>query len=192
MEQLIDAIEKRWSPRAFDSKEVEIGKLETIFEAARRSPSSNNEQPWRFIIGIKSNNTAYAKLFEALNEFNQKWAEHAPVVGVVIGQENFTKNGNSNPHHAYDVGQAMAYLTLQATAEGLFVHQMAGFFPEKIQESFNIPVGYKVITMFVLGYLGSPEILSEDYKKNEYKKVIRKNLNEIILESWDKPFSFKN
>ncbi len=192
MEHLIDAIENRWSPRAFDSREVELNKLEKIFEAARRSPSSNNEQPWKFIISTKSNSLGYSKLFDSLNEFNQKWAVHAPVVGVVIGQEHFTKNGTFNPHHEYDAGQAMAFLSLQATAEGLFVHQMAGFFPEKIKTSFHIPAGFKVVTMFVLGYLGSPEILSEDYKKNEFKKVIRKNLNEMIFESWDKPFSFKH
>ena len=109
MGRLIDVIENRWSPRAFDTRDVEMIKLEKLFEAARRSPSSNNEQPWRFILGIKSKNTAYIKLFDALNEFNQNWAVHAPVVGVVIGQENFTKNGSPNPHHVYDSGQALAY-----------------------------------------------------------------------------------
>lgn len=186
MDGIHELIEKRWSPRAFDEKKVEQEKLKRVFEAARRSPSASNEQPWRFLLGIKGEDEAYSKLYDCLNEFNQKWAKHAPVVSVIVAKLMTSKSGNPNPHAIYDCGQAAAYLTMQATSEGLFVHQMGGFFPEKVKTLFQIPEGYEPVTAFVIGYLGNPAILSEDHKKMEYKKVVRKELEEIVFEAWDK------
>jgi nitroreductase len=96
--------------------------LKKIFNAARLAPSSNNEQPRRFLIGIKGKDRAYPKLFDALNQWNQTWAIHAPVLAVVVAKMTSDKNATPNRHAMYDCGQALAYLTLQAAAEGLFVH----------------------------------------------------------------------
>ena len=41
---------ERWSPRSFESREVDPADLRRLFEAARWAPSSSNEQPWRFIV----------------------------------------------------------------------------------------------------------------------------------------------
>jgi hypothetical protein len=46
-----DLLRRRWSPRAYDQWPIEIEKLRSLFEAARWAPSSNNEQPWRFLGG---------------------------------------------------------------------------------------------------------------------------------------------
>ena len=48
-----ELLQRRWSPRAFSDKMVETDKLRSLFEAARWAPSSNNEQPWSFIIATK-------------------------------------------------------------------------------------------------------------------------------------------
>jgi nitroreductase len=40
----------RWSPRAFSDRPVDRALLHTVLEAARWAPSSNNLQPWRFIV----------------------------------------------------------------------------------------------------------------------------------------------
>ena len=187
MEKINALIEKRWSPRAFDEKPVPAQILKRVFEAARRAPSANNEQPWRFLLGIKGQNGAYDKLFSSLNEFNQKWAVHAPVVVVVLAKTESEKNGKFNTHAVYDCGQAVAYLTFQATEEGLYIHQMAGFFPDKVKELFSLPEGYLPVTAFVLGYLGKPDILPENYRNMEYKKDIRKPLDELVFTSWSEP-----
>jgi nitroreductase len=191
MAEIHELIEKRWSPRAFDEKPVEPEKLTRIFEAARRAPSSNNEQPWRYLLGIKGKGQTWEKLFDSLNDWNKKWAVHAPVIAISIAKNSYTKSGAPNKHQFYDAGQSAAYLTMQATAEGLFVHQMAGFFPDKVVASFNIPEGFYPITAIVIGYIGKPEILPEEYRKNEDKKVIRRNLEEIVFEAWDEPASLK-
>jgi nitroreductase len=185
-----ELIDKRWSPRAFDSRKVEKDKLGRLFEAARRAPSSSNEQPWRFLLGQKGEGETWDKIYSVMDDFNQLWTHLAPVLGVVIAKNDFAKTGEPNKHCFYDCGQAMAYLTMQATVEGLFVHQMAGFYFDKTKDVFKIPSGFEPITAFAIGYIGNPEILPERMQKTEYKKIIRNELSEEVFSAWGKSFSF--
>lgn len=43
----------RWSTRAMTGEELANKELMSLFEAARWAPSSNNNQPWRFIIYVR-------------------------------------------------------------------------------------------------------------------------------------------
>ena len=52
-----DLIRRRWSPRIYSGKEVSSEVLTRLFEAARWAASSSNEQPWRFIVGRKGDET---------------------------------------------------------------------------------------------------------------------------------------
>src|ERR1700721_1142994 len=70
---------ERWSPRAFEEREVSGADLRRIFEAARWAPSSNNEQPWRFILGRRNSDT-FQKIASSLVSFNQAWAPKAPTL----------------------------------------------------------------------------------------------------------------
>ena len=73
-----DLIRRRWSPRAYADKDVPAAELKRLFEAARWAASSSNEQPWRFLVGRRGDQT-YEKIFNALVEFNQGWAKSASV-----------------------------------------------------------------------------------------------------------------
>jgi len=163
---IISLSSERWSPRAFSSKAIESQKLASVFEAARWAPSAFNEQPWRFIVG-KKNDEVYQNIFESLVAFNKKWAGFAPVLFVAYTKKTFAHNNSENSTAAYDLGQAVAHLTYQAMAEGLFVHQMGGFDKEKIKESFNIDDNYEIHTVIALGYPETPDILPDDLKKAE-------------------------
>ena len=52
-----EVLQERWSPRAFNGQMIATDILQRMFEAARWSPSASNEQPWRFIVGIKGDGT---------------------------------------------------------------------------------------------------------------------------------------
>src|SRR5881394_2967613 len=123
-----ELLRRRWSPRAFDpNKPVESEKLRACFEAARWAPSSFNEQPWSFIVATRDKPQEYAKLLACLVEKNQSWARSAPVLMIGATSLLWARNGKPNRHAFYDLGQAVAHLTVQATAQGLYLHQMAGF-----------------------------------------------------------------
>lgn len=57
-----DVMRRRWSPRAFDERPIEPEKLRSLFEAARWAPSSNNGQPWRFLVSTTDNKIEHDRL----------------------------------------------------------------------------------------------------------------------------------
>lgn len=174
-----DLLRDRWSPRAFKSLGVENAKLLSIFEAARWSPSASNLQPWRFMVGFKGDKT-YEKIAATLVEFNQLWATTAPVLLLAIAKST-NNRGDRNVSAVYDLGQAVAYLTFQASAEGLSVHQMGGFDKAKATEFLEIPEDYSVETAIAIGYEGDPEILHENLKKMEISPRERQKASRFIF-----------
>lgn len=172
-------IKKRWSPRAFQSTPIQKETVMRLLEAARWAPSSFNEQPWRFMVGFKGDNT-WQKIHDAMVEFNQQWAGNAPVLIMAIGNKISSK-GKTNAVYQYDVGQSMAYLTFQATEEGLATHQMGGFSKEKAIELFDIPEDHEPIALMAIGHQDKPGTLSPDFEKMENAPRARKPLSELVF-----------
>jgi nitroreductase len=186
---VLDVILSRWSPRAFADKEVSASELKTLFEAAHWAASSYNEQPWRFLVGRRGDET-YKKIFNALVEFNQSWAKSAPVLILSIAKKTFSHNASPNRFGLHDTGAATAMLALQATANGLHAHSMAGLDPEQARASFAIPPDFEVGSVTALGYLGDPLTLPEQMKETELSPRQRKTLDQIVFSDWEKPAQF--
>lgn len=164
-----ELLRRRWSPRAFNGEPVDDARLRSLFEAARWAPSSSNQQPWRFIFGRQGDET-YEKIFQTLVDFNQKWAVTAPVLILSVGRKVMNDKEDINESYRYDVGQAVAHLSIQAMEEGLYVHQMGGFDQAMAVRLFNIPAMYKPITVIAIGYIGDPSVLPEKLEVLEYRK----------------------
>ncbi len=176
-----ELIRERWSPRAFAPKMVEPEKLHSLFEAARWAASCFNEQPWNFIVATKENEEEFARVLGCLVEGNVLWAQHAPVLMLSVASLNFARNGKPNRHAFHDVGLAAATLTLQATALGLVVHQMAGFSTAKAREEFAIPDGYEAVAAIALGYQGDPESLPDDLRQKELAPRTRRAADSFVF-----------
>ncbi|MGA8264712.1 MAG: nitroreductase family protein [Ignavibacteriaceae bacterium] len=179
---LHELIKKRYSPRAFSNEAVEEEKIISLLEAARWSPSSMNEQPWRFIVGVKGEGETYEKIYNALFEQNQSWAKNAPVLILAVVKEFNDISKQNNRHAEYDLGQAIAHLTIQATSLNLYLHQMGGFDPDKAGKLFNIPEGYTPMSVIAIGYLGNIDSLPEQLKVREKAKRNRKELSELVFD----------
>jgi nitroreductase len=179
---LHELIEKRYSPRAFSNEAVEEEKIISLLEAARWSPSSMNEQPWRFIVGVKGEGETYEKIYNALFEQNQGWAKNAPVLILAVAKEFNDRSKQNNRYAEYDLGQAIAHLTIQATSLNLYLHQMGGFDPDKADKLFNIPEGYTPMSVIAIGYLGNIDSLPEQLKVREKAKRNRKELSELVFD----------
>lgn len=176
-----DLIRQRWSPRAFSDKLVEPEVLRSVFEAARWAPSSNNEQPWVYIVATKDDPENFAKMLSVLVEFNAGWAKTAPVLILAVARLAFHNNGTPNRNAFYDTGAASVLLSLEATSRGLFLHQMAGFDPEKSRQVFGIPAGHEPIAAMALGYPGDPQSLSQKLRDRELAPRSRKPLSEFVM-----------
>jgi nitroreductase len=184
-------ISDRWSPRAFSDKPVSPDVLRSLFEAARWAPSSNNEQPWAYIVATRDDKENFAKMLSVLVEFNANWAKSAPVLALAIAKLNFAKNNAPNRNALYDTGAATALLSVEATARGLAVHQMAGFDPDKARQVFAIPAGCEAIAALAIGYPGDPDSLPQPLKDRELAPRTRKPLSEFVMAGhWGHTASF--
>jgi nitroreductase len=180
-----DLLLRRWSPRAFADCAIEPDKLLRLLEAARWAPSSYNEQPWAFLIGTRDQPSEYARVLSCLIEFNQGWARSAPVLMLTVAHQTFERNNQPNRHAIHDVGLAMANLTVQATAEGLFVHQMAGILPDRARTEFAIPPDWEAVGGVAIGYPGDPQSLPEQLRTRELAPRTRKPLTSFVFKgSW--------
>lgn len=128
----------RESCRNFDaSREVEQEKLEAILEAGRLSPSACNGQPYHFTVckGDAAARVAKCVMGMGMNRF----AADAPML-IVISEEPYVKTAafgaklKKNDYRSIDIGIASAYLTAEATAQGLSTCILGWLDDEKIRE----------------------------------------------------------
>jgi nitroreductase len=184
---VLPAVLGRWSARSFAEREVSPDDLRRVFEAARWTASSRNEQPWRFLVGTR-NSLTYKKIFSTLAESNQRWAAAAPVLILGVASTRFTHNGSTNAYALYDLGAAASYLTLQAAALGLTSHQMGGYDQAAARQAFDIPEAYALGAVIALGYQGEPaNLIDPHYLELETTPRARKSFSEFVLSAWGEP-----
>lgn len=172
---------KRYSPYCFADRDVSDDDLRSLFEAARWSASSYNEQPWRFFVARRNDGAAYEKLLSCLVEANQAWAKAAPVLALGLVQKKFSRNDKPNGMAVHDLGLAAASLTFEATARGLAVHQMAGIDRDRIREVYAVPDDVEAVTGLAIGHAADPDDLEDPLKKRDSTPRNRKPLSEIVF-----------
>ena len=166
---ILDVLADRWSTRAFaGSPAVDESAIDSMLEAARWSPSANNSQPWRFVVARRGS-SAFDTIVEHLVGFNRDWAQHAPllVAGLI---EPVGADGRPRALALHDLGQAMAHLSVQAHAEGLLVHQMAG-----------LDAGLQLVTVSAIGALGDADALHEALRERETAPRTRLERAELVV-----------
>ena len=175
-----DLIKNRWSPRKFADTPLSDTDLQSLFEAGRWAPSSNNFQPWKIVWG-KKGSESYDRIMNVLVEFNQGWAKNAPVLMLGV-YDSKTPDGKDNFHALHDLGQFSANMATQAQSMGIALHQMAGVKHEEALKEFKFPDTYHVATGIAAGYYGGDlEDLPKDLKGEETKERQRKKQDEFVF-----------
>ena len=163
----------RQSCRSYDeTKPVEQEKLDAILEAVRLSPSACNGQPYHLTVcqGETAKEVAKATMGMGMNKF----AAEAPVL-IVISEMPYVKTAalgaklKHNDYRSIDIGIAAAYLTAEATAQGLGTCILGWLDDEKLRSICG--VAYPVRLVITLGY-------PKEGDKLRSKK--RKELGELI------------
>lgn len=176
-------IRQRHSPYAFDpARGVSSEDVGALFEAARWTMSSYNAQPWRYIVGVKERDPrTWEKIQSVLLEGNQPWAANAPVLALGVAQHHFEYNDKPNKSASHDLGAASAFLTLEATARGLVVHQMIGIDPDKAREVFGIDGSLEPLTALAIGYAGAATDVDASFAERDEKPRERMPVDQFIL-----------
>ena len=183
-----ELIRTRRSPRGFSGRVVGDNELRSLLEAARWAASSFNEQPWRFIVARREDTAEFDRLLSCLGEKNQRWARGAAVLMLSVASTAFARNGKPNRHALHDVGLAVGQLTLQATALGLGVHQMAGFSSDRAREMYSIPGDFEPVAAIAIGEPGDPNELPEDLRERELAVRSRRRHTDFgFVGTWGHP-----
>ena len=165
--------ENRQSCRSYDaSREVEQEKLNRILESARLSPSACNGQP--YFITVCKGETA-KKVAKAVQGMGMnKFATAAPIM-LVISEMPYVKTAalgakvKGNDYRSIDIGILAAYITAEATAEGLGTCILGWLDDSAIREICELDGAVRLV--ITLGYA------KEDDKLRAKK---RKDMNELI------------
>ncbi len=178
-----ELIATRWSPYAFSDRLVTSSDLKSLFEAARWSASSYNEQPWSFIMATRDDPGEFARVLSCLVEANQGWARFAAALAIGCTHLHFQRNGKPNAAAMHDLGLAAATLSLEATSRGIAVHQMIGILPERARELCAIPEGVQPITGLAIGYASDSASLPQVLRDRDLAPRSRKPLPAFVFGS---------
>jgi len=156
---VVEAIRKRRSIRAFTSEGVSEEEIEKLIDAARHAPSAGNIQPWEFIV-IRDFDTKRKLSIAALD---QKFIEEVPVVIVVCanGMRSSQRYGSrgSTLFCLQDTAAAIQNMLLTAYALGLGTCWVGAFREEDVRKILDIPWGVRPIAIIPIGHPAEkPEI----------------------------------
>lgn len=183
---LVQAIASRRSLRAFSDRPVSDDRLRTLFEAARWAPSSGNGQPWRFVV-TRRGSAAHERLAATLRSGNA-WATRAPVLILAVVKTVHDSPGKpvrANRRALLDLGLGLQNLLLQAAAEGLIGHPMAGFDAEEAGRAVGVEGDHQVGTMLALGHPGDPSTLDPKVRAKDERE--RRRIPQdafVFLDAW--------
>lgn len=170
----MEIVNARQSCRSYDgSRPVEQEKLDAVLEAARLAPSACNGQPWHITVCKGEIAKEVALLTRGLGGMN-KFAVQAPIM-VVLSEMPYVKSAalgakvKNNDYRSMDIGIACAYLTAEATAQGLSTCILGWFDDEKVRKLCNIEHPIRLI--ITLGYAKEDDPL---------RKKVRKNINDLV------------
>jgi nitroreductase len=181
-EGLAEPLRSRWSPSVFDAVHLlSRAQVETLLTAARWAPSSGNSQPWRFVVAPRGS-AAHAALVPHLSRGNAGWVPRASLV-LVAGCEVVDVKDPDTAR--YDLGQAVAHLTLQAVAMGLATHQFGGFDKPAAALALGVPDHVQLLAGIAVGVRGDPAEVPERDRERELRERTRRPLAEVAHDVGD-------
>ncbi len=145
---VLEAIKKRISVRAYQDKPIPEEKLRKILEAARLAPSARNSQDYQLIV-VKDENIRREL---ADGDTSEPFIYTAPVVIVAVALKPDYVMPGGIPAHPVDIAIAIDHITLVAVKEGLGSCWIGGFNHARVKEILAIPDKYKVVVLLSLGY----------------------------------------
>jgi nitroreductase len=146
---------ERASPSAFDSSyAISQAEVVALLEAARWAPSAGNSQPWAFIVAPRGDEV-HARLVPHLAGSSTRWA---PAASLLVGNlvRRFVEDTDLeySEFALYDLGQAVAQMTIQAQAMGLAARQFRAFDRDALHEEFAVPAHWQLMSMTAFGVAG--------------------------------------
>ena len=167
--------QNRQSCRSYDAaRPVEEEKLSAILESARLSPSAGNGQPYHFPLCRSENAKAVATATTGMGM--NKFAADAPVL-LVISEKPYVKSAavgaklKKNDYRSTDIGIAAAYITAEATAQGLGTCILGWFDDDEIRKICDLDGAVRLV--ITIGYPKADD---------KFRPKKRKEMDELVTQ----------
>lgn len=174
---VMEAIEKRRSIRAYQQAPVSREQLETFLEAMRLAPSWKDMQCWQVI--VLSDREQIVKLGQLLHGNPRKEGvfQTVPYFIAVVADPAQSGDEEGKPYYMTDIGIALENGCLAATEMGLGTCWIGWFDEQPIKEFLSIPENLRLVALTPLG------VPAQDPKPRP-----RKELADFVYDSqWGKP-----
>jgi nitroreductase len=158
--EVMEAIKRRRSIRAFKSTTVDQKTLDIILDAGRLAPSWGNSQTWRWIV-IQDSDLKMQLAEKILRQGNRgtEAVKIAPVVIAACAELNKAGCRDGQPStdkggywYMFDAGLALENMVLAAESFGLGSLFIGGMDAKKAESLLGVPSGYACVILMVLGY----------------------------------------
>ncbi len=165
--------ENRQSCRSYNTeKQVEEEKLNAILESAILSPSACNAQPYLITVckGEKAREVGKATKGAGLNKF----ADDVPLF-LVISEKPYNTTANigavlkNNDYRSIDIGILSAYITAEATAQGLGSCILGWFDNKKIKKTCSLSGDARLV--IAVGYPQDETIRTK--KRKAFDEIVK-------------------
>ena len=171
-------LKQRRSIRIFENRKVEKEKIAQIVQTALLSPSSKNNNPWKFI--IVEDQEILSKLSDS-KAHGSRFLNKAPLAIVVLADPRQSDVWIEDA----SIGTTIILLSAQALGLGCCwiqirrrKHSDGQDSEQFVADSLGIPKHLRILCMVAIGYPGE--------EKSE-KKIEKKKLNDVFLNRFGNP-----
>lgn len=165
-----DAITARRNVRAFADQAIPDADLDRVLEAGRIAPSSQNNQPWDFVVVTDP---------DMLRELSGVWrggghiAHAAAAIALVIGDEEEPRVRERN---RFDIGQATMQMMIAAADLGIGAGHSAVGDQGVARSVLDVPEDKLVAFVMDLGYpAGRPLRPGTRLNRRPFDEVVHRN-----------------
>lgn len=172
----------RRSVRQFANRPVEHEKIELCLEAARRAPSADNMQPWRFLVFDDPEKKAKLAdaVFTGVYAGSKKFAA-APVLVCLLIKENLLVNKvagavQGTQYQLVDSGIGGEHFVLAAAEQGLGTCWIGWYDGRSLLKHLGLHgKGYKPVALIALGY-PAPDASTTERPRKDLDEIAFWNL----------------
>lgn len=193
--EFYDVINARRSIRQFENRDIPRETLERILDAGLKAPSSNHQRRWELVTltdkaiihglaqivrpypcRITEPKTPQQEMFKIAYPRQRSMIEESACVILPFFKQKYPMTEDKNGYGLMDYGATWALvenMLLAATAEGLgsVVHIPVKKEPEQIKAFLNIPDGWYLPTLVILGYASPDAEVPSQVKATVENKV---------------------
>jgi nitroreductase len=165
-----DAITGRRNVREFAERPIPDADLDRVLDAGRIAPSSQNNQPWDFVVVTDR---------ETLRALSGVWrggghiANAAAAIAIVIRDESEPR---ARARNRFDIGQATMQMMIAAADRGIGSGHSAVGDQDLARSVLHVPEDKLVAFVIDLGYpAGKPVTPGTRLKRRPFDEVVHRN-----------------